>query len=93
MKDVKLNEVNYKVIKDYRDGFDKEAFSERYTDYFEPYDYILGDWSYGKLRLKGFYKKENKNVRELNNYDNLDKYLKTNCAYEAKHFVVEKVIE
>ena len=93
MKTVVLENKTYQVIKDYRDGFETEALSQRYTEYFEPYDYILGDWSYGKLRLKGFYKKGHKNCRELNNYENLDKYLKTNCAYEARHFVIEKVIE
>ena len=93
MKSIVLENKNYKVIKDYRDAFDLEALTERYTEYFHPYDYILADWSYGKLRLKGFYKKEHKNCRELNNYENLDKYLKDNCAYEARHFVIEKVIE
>ena len=26
-----------------------------------------------------------------NNYDNLDKYLKENCAVDAKYFVIKKV--
>ena len=51
-----------KLVEQYKDGFDETAIKERYTDYFEPYDYIIGDWSYGKLRLKGFYNHDNKKV-------------------------------
>lgn len=93
MKNIILEETNYGVLKNYRDGFDTEALTERYTEYFKPYDYILGDWSYGKLRLKGFYKKDNKNCRELNNFENIDKYIETNCAYDCRYFIIEKVFE
>ena len=65
MKKVKVNDIDYEVIKEYKNGFDREEFLKYYTDYFEPYDYILGDWSYGKLRLKGFCDKKNKIEYEL----------------------------
>jgi len=92
-KDIELNNISYKILKNYRDGFNIEAITERYTEYFEPYDYILGDWSYGKLRLKGFYKKENLKCRDLNSFENIETYIKTNCAYDCRYFVIEKVIE
>ena len=53
---IKLEDTEWVLEEEYKDGFDLEALKERYTDYFEPYDYILGDWAYGKLRLKGFCK-------------------------------------
>ena len=93
METITLEGANYQLIKDYRDGYHAEAVIERYTDYFQPYDYILGDWAYGKLRLKGFYKKENKNCRPLNSYENIDKYLKSSCAYDCRYFILEKIIE
>ena len=93
MKNILLDSINYNLLTNYRDAFDLEALTTRYTDYFHPYDYILGDWSYGKLRLKGFYKKENKSCRNLNSYENIDNYIKTNCAYDCRYFVIEKVIE
>ena len=93
MKSIVLENINYKVFKNYRDGYDVEALTERYTEYFKPFDYILGDWSYGKLRLKGFYKKGHQNWRELNSFENIDNYIKTNCAYDARYFIIEKVIE
>ena len=61
-----------------RNGYDKEAVESKATDYFMPFDYIVGDWAYGKLRLKGFYDKSNKKCREINNIEFLDKYLKDN---------------
>ena len=51
---IKLGNNNYEIIKNYKDGLDLETLNLKYTEYFEEYDYILGDWAYGKLRLKGF---------------------------------------
>ncbi len=81
----------YKIIKNYKDGYDAETFKEKYTDYFDNYDYILGDWSYGKLRLKGFCKKENEIYNKINDIEKIDEYIKLNCAYDCKYFIVEKI--
>lgn len=81
----------YKLIKNYRDGFDKENFLSKYTSFYKDYDYIVGDIAYSKLRLKGFNSKNNKNCNKFNNYCDLEKYLKENCAYECKYFVLEKI--
>ena len=91
MKKYKFNEIEYELIENYKDGFDKEAVENLITDYFENYDYIVGDWSYGKLRLKGFCDKENKINNQINNIKILEQYIKENCAYECKYFVLKKV--
>ena len=87
-----INEQEFKLIKD-KDGFDQAEVESKLTDYFDPYDYVVGDWSYGKLRLKGFCKKNNKLLNKVNDYDNLDNYIKNNCAYGCKYFVLERVNE
>jgi uncharacterized protein YutD len=89
--EVILNDITYKIVKNYREGFNEEEVKNRFTDYFEGYDYVFGDWAYGKLRLKGFYKKDNKKVSKINNIEDLDKYIKENCAYDCKYFLLEKV--
>lgn len=89
--EIVLNDKKYKVIKNYRDGFDEEIVREKFTEYFDDYDYVLGDWAYGKLRLKGFYKNTNKKVKQLNNYDNIESYIKNDCAFDCKHFIIEKI--
>ncbi|MCH5167677.1 MAG: YutD family protein [Erysipelotrichales bacterium] len=85
-----LNDIEYELIKNYRDAYDEEAVKERITDYFNEYDYVFGDWAYGKLRLKGFYKNDNKKVTKINNIEDLDKYIKENCAFDCKYFLLEK---
>ena len=88
---IQIENREYELIKNYKDGFDKEEFENKYTDYFYDYDYIVGDIAYGKLRLKGFYDAKNKKVKDLNNYDNLDKYLKNNCANDCRHFILKQI--
>lgn len=90
---IKIEENEYKLIKNYRDGYDEEMFKEKYTSYFETYDYIVGDIAYSKLRLKGFNKKTNKNFNKINDYKNVEKYIKNNCAYECRYFILEKITE
>ena len=38
---IEVDNNQYKLIKDYREGFDKDLFLEKYTNYFENYDYIV----------------------------------------------------
>lgn len=91
MKKVVLLEQEYNVIKDESDCFDLEEVNNLITDYFKPYDYVLGDFSYGKLRLKGFYDDNNKNSNAINKLSYMDEYLKNYCAYNCKYFLIEKI--
>ena len=87
---IEINNVKYILIEDYKDWFDIDAVKEKYTDYFEPYDFIIGDWSYGKLRLKGFCTRLNKICNKINDIKFKDNYIKDLCSYECKYFVLEK---
>ena len=93
MKKYKINEKEYELIENYKEGFDLESIQEKMTDYFDGYDYIVGDWAYGKLRLKGFCNKKNKLYKKINNFENIKDYIKNDCAYECKYFVLQKVEE
>lgn len=90
MKLVKIENKEYEIITNYKNGYDEEAFINRYTDYFDDFDYVVGDWAYGKLRLKGFYDRNNEKCKEINNYDNLESYLKENCAFDCAYFVAKQ---
>lgn len=90
--DIEVNNKKYELIKNYKDAFDKEEFLSKCTDYFYDYDYIVGDIAYGKLRLKGFYDEKSKKVKKINNYKNLDNYLKNYCANDCKYFIVKKIM-
>lgn len=90
MREIVLNNNKYSIIKNYKDAFNEEEVISKFTDYFDPYDYVVGDIAYGKLRLKGFYDPTNKKVNKINNYKDLDKYLLNNCAVDCKYFVLQK---
>lgn len=90
MEKIILDNIEYEIIKNYKNGYNKEEFIKRYTDYFYDFDYVVGDWAYGKLRLKGFYNSKNKKCKELNNFDNLDDYIKNNCAFDCSYFVAKR---
>lgn len=83
---VVIREQNFELIKNEREGFDLKVVEERLTDFFDGYDYIVGDWSYDKLRLKGFNDKGNK----FNDYKNVDRYIIDNCAYGCRHFILKR---
>lgn len=85
-----LNDKEYEVTKNYKEGFDEEQLTEKFTDYYYDYDYILGDWAYGKLRLKGFCDKKNKKFNKINDYKIIDDYIKNYCAYDCQYFILKK---
>ena len=88
---MQINGINYEIVKDYKNAFDKLEFENKVTEYFEPYDYILGDYAYNRLRLKGFCNKENKLYNEVNDIDKIDEYIDKYCAYDCKYFILKKI--
>ena len=86
---IKINDKEYELLENYKDGFNLEEFTKCLTEFYDNYDYILGDWSYGKLRLKGFCDKSNKYLNNVNDIKNKEKYIKEECAYECKYFLVK----
>lgn len=88
---IKLNELDYEVIDNDNTNLDLEEITKLATDYFIPYDYIIGDYAYGKLRLKGFCDKSNKLFNKINDIANKEKYIKEDCAYGCTYFVLKKV--
>ena len=88
-----FNDLSYELIDNYKEGFIEKETLSKLTDYFKNFDYVVGDWAYGKLRLKGFYNRDNKNCKKYNNIERLDNYIKKQCAYECKYFVLKKINE
>ena len=90
MNIININDVDYEIIEDVKEAIDKVTIENKLTNFFDDYDYIVGDWAYGKLRLKGFNDKDNVNFNEINNYENVSDYLKNNCAYGCRYFILKK---
>ena len=49
----------YELLEENRNGFNEETFRARYIDVLNKYDYIVGDWGYNQLRLRGFFEDQN----------------------------------
>ena len=61
MKTKVINDITYYVIKDDNDILSNMDISEKLTEYFDDFDYIVGDISYSVIRLKGFYRDSKSN--------------------------------
>ena len=90
-KSIDINNKKYELIKDDDKCFDLEIVKEKVTDYFDDYDYIFGDFAYGKVRLKGFYDSKNKKAKRINDIKYLEDYIKNYCCYGAKTFLLKKI--
>lgn len=86
-----INDIKYDIIKNEKDALDQELLKDKITDYYDDFDYIVGDWAYGKLRLKGFNDKTNKNFKDINDYSKIDDYINDYCAYGCKYFILKKI--
>ena len=90
-KAIEINNNKYELVKDEDKCFDLEMVSEKVTDYFDDYDYIFGDFAYGKVRLKGYYDSKNKKTKRINDIKYLEEYIKNYCCYGAKTFLLKKI--
>lgn len=90
MKKIIINKVKYNILEDTDGIVDADVLSEYITDYFDSFDYILGDMAYGKIRLKGFNKKENPNFNSYNDFSKIKDYIANKCAFGCKYFIIEK---
>ncbi|HRX91881.1 MAG TPA: DUF1027 domain-containing protein [Candidatus Izemoplasmatales bacterium] len=75
---------NFELVKNYRDAFVLDDFNKRYTDAFDIYPYIVGDYSAGILRLKGF-TMNGKN----NGYKTIPDYLAESCPMNCAYFILK----
>jgi len=85
-----LNNKEYELIKEYKDAFNLDEVASLATEYFEGFDYILGDYAYNKLRLKGFYDDSNKKANDINKFSYMDEYISKYCAYECRYFILKR---
>lgn len=91
MNKIKINDIEYEVINNINDAIDIDILKEKITDYFDEFDYIVGDYAYNKVRLKGFNDKTNKHFKPINDIRNLNKYIEEYCAHGCKWFCIKKI--
>ncbi|MGM0214991.1 YutD family protein [Enterococcus sp. AZ109] len=86
-----IGERQYRIAVDYREGFDAERLGERFSEVLSRYDYIVGDWGYDQLRLKGFFRADDRKSNPEQRIDTLEDYLYEYCNFGCAYFVIERV--
>jgi uncharacterized protein YutD len=85
-----INDHKYELDTDHTDGFDFNEFVRRYNPALSQYDYIIGDWGYGKLRLRGFF---NDDRTETSGpfISSLNDYILEDVNFGAAYFVIHNL--
>ncbi|GAB2676077.1 YutD-like domain-containing protein [Paenibacillus thermoaerophilus] len=81
----------YELVGEHKSGFNYEAFRDRYSEVLDRYDYIVGDWGYNMLRLKGFFRENHPKANKETSIALLQDYLNEYCNFGCAYFVLEKV--
>ncbi len=81
----------YELLEENRDGFNEETFRARYIDVLNKYDYIVGDWGYNQLRLRGFFEDQNHKSTHDTKISTLPDYILEYCNFGCAYFVLKKV--
>ena len=87
-----MSRYRYRLVKTHLIEFDETLFNQKLTEILEKYDYIVGDFSGGQLRLKGFYSNDRKNVPLDSKCETIPEYLAEYCAYGFPYYIVEKIV-
>jgi uncharacterized protein YutD len=81
---------SYELMHENRNGWNPEAFRNRYSEVLERYDYIIGDWGYNQLRLKGFFRDGHQKAAKESSFSGVSDYINEYCNFGCAYFVLEK---
>lgn len=87
---LQINGHGYELVADVRDGFNLEEFAQRYSTILSKYDYIVGDWGFEQLRLKGFYTEDRAGAKQ-NQIDAVQDYLYESCNFGCAYFILHNL--
>ncbi|MFE0441798.1 YutD family protein [Aerococcus sp. NPDC058936] len=85
---LEINGQSFVLVDNYRDALDIEALADRYMDILDVYDFVVGDWSYEQLRLKGFFANDAKIGSLEQKIKHLPDYLLEYGSFGASYFVL-----
>ncbi|EZH66047.1 YutD family protein [Geomicrobium sp. JCM 19038] len=88
---IQLNNQQFELIEESREGWDEEAFQNRYSEVLNKYDFIVGDWGHEQLRLRGFFNDNNKKAAFDSKVSTVYDYLYEFCNFDCPYFILKKV--
>lgn len=84
---IKTKKGFFEVLKNVREALDITKFEEAYLEeYYDTYDYIVGDIASEILRLKGFKKSDG-------SYKRIPDYLSESCVYKCAFYILRRINE
>jgi uncharacterized protein YutD len=88
---IQIANKTYELVTEHKNAWNFEVFSDRFSDVLERYDYIVGDWGYNQLRLRGFFKENHPKVTKESSIAYLEDYLNEYCNFGCAYFIIEKL--
>ncbi|RKN65449.1 YutD family protein [Paenibacillus ginsengarvi] len=88
---IHIGSKTYELVQEHKNGYNFEAFRDRFSEVLERYDYIVGDWGYSQLRLKGFFTESNKNGNKDTCVSGIHDYLNEYCNFGCAYFILRKI--
>ncbi|MFF2481786.1 YutD family protein [Paenibacillus sp. NPDC058071] len=87
---IQIGGKTYELLHENRNGWNAEAFKDRYSEVLERYDFIIGDWGYSQLRLKGFFRDNHMKATKDTAFSGMVDYINEYCNFGCPYFIVEK---
>jgi len=81
----------YELVKDNKNGWNLEVFRNRFSEVLDRYDYVVGDWGYSQLRLRGFFKEGNPRSTKDSVISGFEDYINEYCNFGCAYFILEKI--
>lgn len=88
-----IENLKFELVESRGDAFDKAATTERWNEVLNRYDFIVGDWGYDSLRLKGFFADKNPKSSYDNKISTVNEYLDEYCNFGCRYFILKRVDE
>ncbi|MDR6226231.1 YutD family protein [Desmospora profundinema] len=91
MERLEIQGVTYELVKNHKNGWNPDAFQKRYSEVLDKYEFIVGDWGYGQLRLKGFFTDRHPRATRETKISHFEEYLHEFCNFGCAYFVLRRV--
>jgi uncharacterized protein YutD len=88
---IHIGSKSYELVTEHKTAWNFEVFRDRFSEVLERYDYIVGDWGYNQLRLRGFFKENNPKATKESSIAYFQDYLNEYCNFGCAYFIIEKV--
>jgi len=86
-----IDNIRFELVEERGSAYDEEAILERWSDILNRYDYVLGDWGYDQLRLKGFFDDQHNKANFDNKASTINDYLQEFCNFGCPYFILRRV--